>query len=119
MTKDFSKILEGKRQVIKGRSLTIKGRSLKIGSAGFLGKTFGAAITGIMLCGFCGSIFMGWLIKADLDDLANKEMVKKELVQIRQSLVAEKEELLAKGNFESAAERIGLYQVTAAQVKHF
>lgn len=112
MTKDFSKFLKGKRQVVKGRSL-------KIGSDGFLGKTFGVAITGIMLCGFCGSVFMGWMIKSGLNDLAGKEIVKNELVEIRRSLVAEKEQLLAKGNFESVAGGIGLYPVSPAQIRHF
>lgn len=112
MIKDFSNILESKRQ-------TVKGRSLRIGSDGFLGKTFGIAITGIMLCGFCGSVFMGWMIKAGLNDLAHKEITKNELVQVQQSLVAEKEELLAQGNFEAIAGGLGLYAVSAKQVRQF
>ena len=112
MRKDFSNILEGRRQVVRGRSTGL-------GSAGFLGKSFGVAITGIMLCGFCGSIFMGWMIKSGLDEMASKEIVKNELVQARKSLVAEKEQLLAKGNLELVAGSMGLYPVSSSQVKHF
>ncbi len=112
MKKDFSNILDGRRQIVKGRSRGI-------GSAGFLGKTFGVAITVIMLCGFCGSIFMGWMIKSGLDEMAEKEIVKKELVQLKESLKAEKEELLAKGNLELVASGMGLFPVSSSQVKHF
>jgi len=110
--KDFSNVLAGKRQVVKGKSILT-------GSAGFLGKTFGVALTGIMLCGFCGSIFMGWMIKAGLDEMASQESIKNEQLQIRKILVAEKNQLLAKGNFELAASGMGLYPVSPSQVKHF
>lgn len=112
MTRDFSNSLNGRRQVIRGRSM-------RIGSDGFLGKGFGIAITSVMLCCFCGSIFMGWLIKSGLDEMANKENVKNELVQTRKSLMAEKEELLAKGNLELVAGGIGLYPMSPSQVQHF
>lgn len=112
MTRDFSKSLNGRRQVVKGKSM-------RIGSDGFLGKSFGVAITGVMLFCFCGSIFMGWMIKSGLDEMAGKESVKGELEQTRNSLMAEKEQLLAKGNLELVAGGIGLYPMSPSQVKHF
>jgi hypothetical protein len=112
MTKDFANIQACRKQVVKGRSL-------RIGSDGFLGKGFGIAITGIMLIGFCGTIFMGSMLKASLEEMGNKEMAKKELIQSQKRLLAEKTQLLAKGNFELAASDIGLYPVSPSQMKHF
>lgn len=117
MTRDFSNVLEGRRQFVKGRSLRIG--SVKIGSDGFLGKSFGVAITGIMLCGFCGSMVMGWMINSGLGEMAEKESVKIELLKKNENLAKEKKELLVLANIEEAAGSIGLYPVKTAQVRNF
>ena len=101
------------------RRQTIKGKSLRIGSGGFLGKAVGIALTGAMICGLGASVLMGWMIRTGLDDLAQKQSTKEELVTSQQNLDKERAQLLAKNSIARVVDGLGLYPATDKQIRHF
>lgn len=96
------------RQNLPGRRGDAEGRML---------KAIGLIVVSAMLVGVAASLWFGWKIRTDLNELARDSRIREQLTLVNRDLNSRRDELMTKENIEEAAAELGLYQPTARQIR--
>lgn len=109
MIQDFTNTFDGK-QIVKVKAARVRGNRM-------LKKIVGILLTSTMIAGLSASVVFGFLIRSGLNELADKQISKLELIKGQQGLYQQKNELLNQVKIEKIASNMGLYDPTSRQIR--
>ena len=108
MIRDFSNTFDGKQSVMV--------RPVRISGSQAVKKIMGGLLVGTMLVGLVSSVAFSFLIRSGLNELAQYQSNKIELLKTQQGLYQQRKSLLAEGHILKMAGRLGLYSPAERQV---
>ena len=80
-------------------------------------KIIGLIVTVAMILGIAMSFWFGWLVRNGLDELAQSQTRRHELITSNEKLVAQRDNLLSREKIGAVAKDLGLYPPSAKQIR--